>query len=171
MLGGRSCWVGLSVAIAMVLGGCSSSAPPIAVSLSPSSSAMIDQSLSVAITATVTNDSSAKGVTWTLNGPGSLNPSTGPSVTYVSPSTSITSAEQATVIATSLADPTKTASLAITVNPYPLMPSQTLANGTVGVPYSQPIQLTGGRRLRFSGACTTERLTPDRTWGVRCRPD
>lgn len=144
MLGGRSCWVGLSVAIAMVLGGCSSSAPPIAVSLSPSSSAMIDQSLSVAITATVTNDSSAKGVTWTLNGPGSLNPSTGPSVTYVSPSTSITSAEQATVIATSLADPTKTASLAITVNPYPLMPSQTLANGTVGVPYSQPIQLTGG---------------------------
>jgi hypothetical protein len=49
------------------------------------------------------------------------------------------------VTATSVADPTKSASLTITVDPYPLMPiSQTLASGTVGLSYSQPIALTGG---------------------------
>lgn len=145
MLQVRSCWVAPSVAIAMVLGGCSgSSQPPIAVSLSPSPSRAIDQSLSVPITASVTNDASSKGVTWNLSGPGSLNPSTGLSVAYVTPSTRITSAEQATVTARSVADPTKSASLQITVNPYPAMPFQTLADGTVGVPYTQPIALTGG---------------------------
>jgi hypothetical protein len=133
----------LTVAATMALGGCSSSAPPISLSLSPSSSQVIDQSLTVAITATVSNDTSAKGVTWSLSGPGSLNQA-GLSVTYNSPTASIGSAEQATVTATSVADPTKTASLQITVNPYPAMPYQNLASGTVGVAYSQSIQLTGG---------------------------
>jgi hypothetical protein len=48
------------------------------------------------------------------------------------------------VTATSIADPTKSASVQITVNPYPAIPFQTINNGTVGVPYSQPIQLIGG---------------------------
>jgi hypothetical protein len=140
-----ACCAASWVAVALVLGGCSSSSPPIAVSLSPSSSAAIDQSLTVAITATVTNDASDQGVRWSLNGPGSLT-STGPSVTvtYVSPGSGIASAEQATVTATSVTDPTKSASLAITVNPYPVMPFQTLFNGTVGAPYSQSIALSGG---------------------------
>jgi hypothetical protein len=114
----RHAWrVVFLVAAAMVLAGCGgSSSPPVSVSLSPSSSATIDQSLTVAITATVTHDSSAQGVKWTLNGPGSLTASTGPSVTYNPPAGSIASAEQATVTATSAADPAKSASLAITVN-------------------------------------------------------
>ncbi len=140
----RLCPAAPLVAMALVLGGCSSSPPaPIALSLSPSSSEAIDQSLSFTITATVTNDSSDKGVTWSLSGPGSLN-SNGLSATYVSPASSITTAEQATVTATSVADPTKSASLAITVNPYPVMLFPMLANGTVGVPYSQSISLSGG---------------------------
>lgn len=135
------------VATAMLLGGCSSAPPPpISVSLTPSSSVAIDQSESVAITATAIHDSSGEGVTWSLNGPGSLS-STGPSamVTYAGPARGIATAEQATVTATSVADATKSASLAITVNPDPAIPgSQTLASGTVGVPYNQSIQLTGG---------------------------
>jgi hypothetical protein len=142
----RFCRAAKFVAIAMIMGGCASSpAPPISVSLSPASSQAIDQGQLVAINATVTNDTSSKGVTWSLNGPGSLNASTGSSVTYISPTTSLTSAEQAIVTATSVADPTKSASLTITVNPDPSISiAQTLANGTVGTPYSQTIALTGG---------------------------
>src|SRR5260370_1986466 len=138
-----SCGVSLFVlAMAAVMGGCGSSSPPISVNLSPSSPQAIDQSQTVAVMATVTNDTSSKGVSWTLTGPGSLSNSTGPSVTYISPTTNLTSAQQATVTATSAADQTKTALLQITVNPYPLIPFPTLANGSVGTPYSQMLALT-----------------------------
>jgi hypothetical protein len=43
-----------------------------------------------------------------------------------------------------VADQTKSASVQIAVNPLPVIPSQTSANGTVGVSYSQSIPLTGG---------------------------
>jgi hypothetical protein len=127
------------------MGGCSSSSsPPISVSLSPSSSQAIDQGQTVVITASVTNDPSSKGVSWSLTGQGSLSNSATASVTYTSPATTLTSAQQATVTATSAADPTKSASLQVTVNPYPQIPFQTLASGSVGTPYSQTIALTGG---------------------------
>jgi hypothetical protein len=135
----------LVVALAAVLSGCSStSSPPISVSLSPSSPQAIDQSQTVAITATLTNDMSDKGVSWTLTGPGSLSSSTGSSVTYTSPTAILTSAQQVTVTATSAAEQTKSATLQITVNPYPQIPFQTLASGSVGAAYSQTIALTGG---------------------------
>ena len=141
-----SCGVALLVlAMAAFMGGCSSSSsPPISVSLSPSSPKAIDQGQTVGITAAVKNDTAYKGVSWTLSGPGSLSNSTGPSVTYTAPTTNLTSAQQATVTATSEADPTKSASLQITANPYLQIPFQTLASGSVGAPYSQTIALTGG---------------------------
>jgi hypothetical protein len=49
-----------------------------------------------------------------------------------------------TLTATSLADPAKSALLQITLNPLPQIPFQALANGSVGVSYSQMITLTGG---------------------------
>ncbi len=139
----RHLFVLFLVAMLIAMVGCSSS-PPISVSLSSSAQA-VDQSQTVNITASVTNDTSGKGVTWNLTGPGSLSSSTGSSITYTSPTTSLTSAQQVTVTATSVANPTKSASLQIMVNPYPqLSPLQTLANGTVGTSYSQMIMLTGG---------------------------
>jgi len=133
------------LAIAALMGGCSSSSsPPISVGLSLSSPQAIDQRQTLAITATVNNDSSSKGVSWAWTGPGSLTNSTATSVTYTSPPTSITAAQQVTVTATSNADPAKTAALQITVNPYPQVPFQTLASGSVGASYSQMITLTGG---------------------------
>jgi hypothetical protein len=137
----RACWAASLASMAIVLGGCSSPGP-ISVSLSPTSPQAIDQGLSVAITATLTNDTSSKGVTWSLNGPGSLSSTTGRSITYKSPTNSLTTAQQVMVTATSVADSTKSASLAITVNPG-LNMVQTLANGTVGTPYSEPV-VTGG---------------------------
>lgn len=141
------CFVGtlFLVAMAAALSGCSSpSSPPISVSLSPSSTQAIDQSQTVAITATVANDTSSKGVSWSLSGPGSLSNSTGASVTYAAPTANVTSAQQATVTATSVTDTTKNASLQITVNPLPLIPLQTLPNGSIGAPYNQTIAFTGG---------------------------
>ena len=141
----------VAVAIAAVAAGCASS-PPISVSLTPSASPTIDQGQTVGITATVANDMSGQGVLWSLSGPGSLSNATGSSVTYNSPTTSFTSAQRATVTATSTADKTKNASVQITVNPYLQIPFQALANGTVGTPYSQTIALIGG--------------TPPFRWGV-----
>lgn len=136
------------VGMTMLLGGCGSSpppSPPISLSLSAPSPQAIDQGQTIGITAAVTNDMSSSGVTWKLSGLGSLSNPTELSVTYNSPTTNLTSAQEVTVSATSLADPTKTASLQITVNPYPQIPLfQMLANGTVGTAYSQTIALTGG---------------------------
>ena len=133
------------LAITTVMGGCgSSSPPPISVTLSRSSTQTIDQGQTVAITATVPNDTSHGGVSWALTGPGTLSNMTQSSVTYNGPSSNLTSAQQATVTATSLADKTKSAAVQITVNANPQIPFQTLANGTVGTPYNQTIALSGG---------------------------
>jgi hypothetical protein len=134
----------LIIALAVLTAGCSSS-PPISVSLSPSSPQAIDQSQSVTATATLTNDTSHQGVSWSLTGPGSLSSSTGSAVTYISPTTNLTSTQQVTVTATSIADHTKSASLQITLNPYPQISLLlTLPSGTVGTPYNENISLTGG---------------------------
>lgn len=133
----------LIVIIAAVMNGCSSSsAPPISVSASAHATA-IDQGQTDSLTAAVANDPS-NGVSWSLNGPGSLSATTGVTITYNSPPTALTSAQQVTVTATSLADKTKSAAVQITVNPYPQIPNQPLTNGSVGTPYSQTIMLTGG---------------------------
>jgi FG-GAP-like repeat/Putative Ig domain len=139
------CWKAmLVVASVMLMGGCSSSSAPISISLSPSSPQAIDQAQTTTITATVMNDRSARGISWTLTGPGSLSSPSGLAVIYSSPTTIITSTQQVTVEATSLADQTKSASLQITLNPYLVIPFQSLANGSVGAPYRQPIAFTGG---------------------------
>jgi hypothetical protein len=132
------------IALALITSACSSSAPPISVALSPSSSQAIDQGQTVGITATVTNDMRSEGVSWSLAGPGTLSSPTTTSVTYNPPVAVITSGQQVTVTATSTAEPTKKASLQISVNPDPQIPFQTLANGAVGVAYSQAITLNGG---------------------------
>ena len=126
--------------------GCGSSThPPISVSLSPSSSQSVDQTQTVSISASLTNDPSSQGVSWTLTGSGSLSGGTATSVSYNSPTGNLTSAQQATVTATSVADKTKTASLKITVNPLPQFePLETLAEGSVGTPYNQTIAFSGG---------------------------
>lgn len=143
----RMFWGTSIIAVAIILTGCSNSPSlPVSVSLTPSSPQMLDQGLGlkVSIQATVTNDRSLKGVMWSLTGPGSISTSSGSSVNYVPPTATLASAQQATVTATSVADPTKIASVQITVNPLPRITSLALPNGTVGAPYSQPIVLAGG---------------------------
>jgi hypothetical protein len=98
-----------------------SSAPPISVNLSPSSAQTVQQGQTVSVAATLANDLSSKGVTWSLTGTGctgagcgALTNQTSTSATYNAP-TSIPSDLAVTVTAASVADPSKSASIAITV--------------------------------------------------------
>ncbi|MGD0182243.1 MAG: DUF3443 family protein [Terriglobales bacterium] len=99
--------------------GCGSNGTPagvvISIQLTPSS-ANLNANQSVNITASVANDSSGKGVSWSLTGAGALNNQTTTGVTYTAPAT-VTSTFVATVVATSIATSTVTASAAITVSP------------------------------------------------------
>lgn len=134
-------------------GSSSSSNPAITITLEPSGAQTMDQGQTLTIVATVANDSSNKGVTWSLTGAGSLSSQTAFSVNYVAPAT-VSSATTVTVTATSVADTTVTAKLTITVNPVTALTITTtsLPNGTVGVPYSTQLQAFGG--------------TSPYTWGV-----
>jgi hypothetical protein len=100
------------------LAGCSSSGTPsgvgITIAISPTS-ASLNEGGTLNIVATVSNDSSNKGVSWSLSGVGTLSAQTITSVTYTAPAT-VTSTSVATVVATSIASSTVTASLPITVS-------------------------------------------------------
>lgn len=117
-----------------------SSAPPISVQLSAAKT-VIDEGQSVTITATVSNDSSFAGVSWSLSGLGSLTNQSSFSVTYAAPQPGV-GAQSATVTATWGAD--KTASVSITVNPPPSITTASLPGGSAGTAYSQTVAESGG---------------------------
>lgn len=115
------------------LGGCGGGTPAgvaVTIALNPTS-ASIHAGQTVNIVATVSNDSSTKGVTWTLSGVGTLTSITATSATYNAPAT-VTSNSVATVTATSAASSGVSASLQITVLP---------AGVAINV---QPISVDGG---------------------------
>ena len=120
----------------------SSSRPPISVSL-PAASVQTDQGQTVSITATLTNDSTFKGVTWSLSGAGSLSGQSTASVTYVAP-TPITAVQTATLTATSVADPTKHVSTQITVNLPPQILTNSMSSGVRGSAYNMSLSESGG---------------------------
>jgi len=127
------------------------SAPPaISVSVTPSAQTNIDQGQTLSFTATVTNDSSSKGVTWALSGTGcsgaacgTLTNSTTSAATYNAPAT-VAANTTVTVQATSVADTTKSQSATVVVTPTPSVTTTSLAGGTMGTAYSATLQASGG---------------------------
>src|SRR5215471_1747686 len=81
------------------------------------------------------------GVKWSLTGPGALSAQTATSVTYNAPASGIGAA---TITATSIADPSKSAALMVTVNALPAITTISLPNGTKGTGYNQTIAASGG---------------------------
>src|SRR5208337_4307486 len=137
--------------------GCSSSSS-ITIALSPSTTQTVDPGASLAITATVTNDSSNKGVTWSLTGPGTLTSETITSATYVAP-TSAPSNSSVTVTATSNANTGVTATLAITISTAILgITPTTLPAATVGAPYNVYVSAIGGASGTFTWSITSGSL-------------
>ncbi len=116
------------------LAGCGSSGTPVGVvtsiTITPSS-ASLDAGQSVNITASVANDSSGKGVSWSLTGAGTLSNQTTTGVTYTAPNP-VSSVALPTVVATSIASSTVTAS-----TPIVIAPAGTVANVA-------PISVNGG---------------------------
>jgi hypothetical protein len=121
------------ITLSSLLGGCGGSAAPqvttptLTISLSPSSSQSVLQGTTLKITATVNNDSTGKGVSWSLSGVGSLSAQTSTSVTYNAPA-NVASNSAATVSAVSVADSSVSASLTITVTPPGPLPLGTVSN-------------------------------------------
>jgi hypothetical protein len=104
-----------------------------------------DQGGSIPVTATLMHDSSSRGVTWTLNGPGTLASQTIASVTYMSPPHSnVTQSQTATITATSVADATKSASVQLTVNPWPAITTSGFQEGQTGTPYNETVNASCG---------------------------
>ena len=94
--------------------------------------------------ATVSNDSSSSGVTWSISpatGAGTIVSTTG---AYTAPTTVISSATTVTVTATSVKDTTKTATATITLQPI-----------TIAAISPLTVSLNGGGTQTFTGAALT----------------
>src|SRR6266702_5870794 len=96
-------------------GGNSASPPPLTISLTPSSAQALDASQSDSLIATVRNDSSNQGVTWTVTCPAGISAcgamaqaksASGAANQYVAPA-NVIAAETVTVIAAPVGDSTK----------------------------------------------------------------
>src|SRR6202521_701120 len=142
------------MSVVAAFSGCNgdSKPPAIAIALSPSAAQTIDQGQSVSVTANVTNDSANKGVSWTASGAscsgnacGTLSASSsasGTAITYTAPA-NVAANITVTLIAASVSDTTKTATLNVTVTPPPSVTTTSLASGTVGTAYSVTLQEAG----------------------------
>src|ERR1035441_6138645 len=133
--------VSLLLVLGSFLSGCGS-IQSASVAVTPST-ATVDATDSVALTAAVTNDKNSAGVTWSVSGGGALSNTTTTSATYTAPAASST-ALSVTVTATSVADTTKTGTATITVPAKPAITTGALAAGTVGTAYSATMAASGG---------------------------
>jgi len=108
------------------------------------SATTVDGAGVVTLTAAVTNDSHALGVSWTLSGAGTLSNTTSTSATYTAPAAT-TSSQTATITATSKQEETRYATTTITVALAPTITTTSSAlAGKVGTPYSVQLAGSGG---------------------------
>ena len=120
-------WAGIAYLLATMLAGCgggtSTPPPKISVTFGGGNSQTIGQGQSITITATIANDPSGRGVSWTVAGPGSISKQTSTSVEYDAPA-SVATNGSATITATAVASTTVSAvytvnlaAIVVTVSP------------------------------------------------------
>jgi hypothetical protein len=124
----------------LAFSGCSGSGA-IAVTLSTSETSL-NPGQTATIIATLTNDRTDAGVTWTLTGPGTLSGNTTTSVVYTAPST-VAVATSATITATSVANTTITATQSISLVAVLTITTTSLPAGILGVAYDSFINAAG----------------------------
>lgn len=132
-----------SLVAVLYLSGCGGSGPATLSVAVTASGTTVDATNSVTLTAAVTNDKNAAGVSWSVSGGGALSNTTTTSATYTAPAASNT-ALTVTVTATSVADATKTGTATITVPARPAITTGALIAGTVGTAYSATLAGSGG---------------------------
>lgn len=112
----------------------------------PSATTLVAEGATAEIDATVSNDPSAAGVSWVLSpatGAGSIQSSDKGKVIYLAP-TGVTGAVFATLVATSIADPTKASSVTLTVNGTPTIATPVLFPANQNVVYTTYVTVAGG---------------------------
>lgn len=112
--------------------------------LNPSAPQIVGSGTALPISATVLNDTSGAGVTWTAPAHGSLSAMTTASVVYNAPIVASGSTVSDSVKATSVTFPNQSASLSITVEGAPLITTTALPAGNYGSPYTATVAATGG---------------------------
>lgn len=115
-----------------------------AVVLTPSTPQTIGTGTTLLITASVSNDTSGAGVTWSTPAQGTLTGVTTTSATYNAPAVPAGQSVTVTVKATSITFPGESKSLSITVQGAPLITTTSLPGGNWGSPYSATVSGTGG---------------------------
>jgi len=138
----------------IVFAGCGGGPKPISVSLSPNQSPTVMAGGTVSITATVSNDPKAAGVTWSLSGPGALSGQTSTSVTYTAPSP-ISATTTASVKATSVTDSTKVFTLTINLQAV-----------LVSLAPSSPQTVDQGQVVNVTATITGDPQTKGVTWSL-----
>lgn len=116
--------------------------------LSVGGSQSLDTGQSTTVTATITNDGTPGGATFTVTGGGTLGTATtaasGQTKKISIPYTAPAMATTATVTATSVASPSLSYPVVITVTAAPVITTTSLASGVVGTAYSATPVVTGG---------------------------
>jgi hypothetical protein len=144
----------LALSILGLMCGCSSNSPSsaslIAVTITPASPPSIDQGQTLRFSASLTNDTANKGVTWSVSGPGcagaacgTLSNVTTTSATYNAPA-SLSASLSVTVTATSVAATTQYNSSALFVMPPPSIVTTDLPIATPTYIYNTTLQAAGG---------------------------
>jgi hypothetical protein len=124
----------------LAFSGCSGSGA-ITVTLSTNETSL-NPGQTATIIATLTNDRTDAGVTWTLTGPGTLSSNTTTAVVYTAPST-VAVATTATITATSVANTTVTATQSISLVAVLTITTASLPAGILGVAYDSFINAAG----------------------------
>ena len=149
------------------LGACGGSGTPagvpITITLSASATSLNPGQAST-ITATVVNDPSNKGVTWsfTPSGFGALSSQTATSVVYTAP-TSVPTATTVTITATSNASSTVTAMIQISVQTSAVTVTVSIPPGQGPAP---PQTINQGQQLGLSATLTNDTSNKGVTWSV-----
>jgi hypothetical protein len=137
-------------------------AAPVSVSLSQTT-ATVQAAATANFTASVSNDSTNRGVTWTLSCPiapcGTVSPTSTPSgasTTYSAPSAAPATNIMVTVVAASVADPTKTESASVTIPAISVSVSTSIAT------------LQAASTARLAATVAYDPSNSGTTWAVSC---
>jgi hypothetical protein len=107
------------------------------------SATTVDGGDTVKLSASVANDSSNAGVTWSAPVLGSLSSATSSTPTYTAPKAT-SSAQSVTLTATSVADKSQSNSVTLTIPAAPAITTYSLIPATAGLAYSAPLTGSGG---------------------------
>ena len=147
-------------------GGGNPNPPAISVGLSPTTPSTVTAGQTASLTALVSNDSSNAGVTWsvTCNGSscGTFNPTStasGAATTYSAPA-NVPTGGTVTIVATSVADGTATASASITIG--------SPAGISVSFAFKPPAALTIGTGSLLTAVVAGDSKNGGVTWSLNC---